>query len=77
MQDSYTTGGVANGSNLLPPVLTGSSPKAGGRTTNGPVWAEDIANDYDMRIMDYAVCHATSFTLKQANFSLTRLEELL
>jgi hypothetical protein len=40
---------------LLPPVLTGDSPKAGGRTTNGATWVEDIANDYGMTLMDYAV----------------------
>jgi hypothetical protein len=54
-QDSYTTGGISNGSALLPPVLTGDSPKAGGRTTNGATWVEDIANDYRMTLMDYAV----------------------
>jgi hypothetical protein len=54
-QDSYTTGGISNGSALLPPILTGDSPKAGGRTTNGATWVEDIANDYGITLMDYAV----------------------
>lgn len=31
------------------------NPKAGGRTTNGYVWAENIANDYHATIMDYAI----------------------
>ncbi|KDN44609.1 hypothetical protein RSAG8_05374, partial [Rhizoctonia solani AG-8 WAC10335] len=53
--DSYTAGGVKDGSPLAPPVITPPSPKAGGRTTNGPVWIENIANDIGARFMDYAV----------------------
>ncbi|KAG8712147.1 hypothetical protein FRC09_020183 [Ceratobasidium sp. 395] len=53
--DSYTAGGVDNGSPLAPAVITPPSPKAGGRTTNGPVWIEYIANDTSARFMDYAV----------------------
>jgi len=52
--DSYTDGGIRNGSALLPPVLIPPSTFAGGRTTNGPVWAEDLANDVGARLMDYA-----------------------
>ncbi|KAG8743861.1 hypothetical protein FRC10_011329 [Ceratobasidium sp. 414] len=53
--DSYTAGGVDDGSPLAPAVITPPSPKAGGRTTNGPVWIEYIANDTSARFMDYAV----------------------
>ncbi|CAE6477649.1 unnamed protein product [Rhizoctonia solani] len=53
--DSYTAGGVRDGSKLAPAVLKPPSPKAGGRTTNGPVWIENIANDIGARFMDYAV----------------------
>ncbi|KAB5593739.1 hypothetical protein CTheo_2819 [Ceratobasidium theobromae] len=53
--DSYTAGGVKDGSPLAPPVIIPPSPKAGGRTTNGPVWIENIANDVGARFMDYAV----------------------
>ncbi|KAH7333650.1 hypothetical protein B0J17DRAFT_721542 [Rhizoctonia solani] len=53
--DSYTAGGVKDGSKLAPAVLKPPSPKAGGRTTNGPVWIENIANDVGARFMDYAV----------------------
>ncbi|CAE6509432.1 unnamed protein product [Rhizoctonia solani] len=53
--DSYTAGGVNDGSPLAPPVIIPPSPKAGGRTTNGPVWIENIANDIGARFMDYAV----------------------
>ncbi|CAE6335829.1 unnamed protein product [Rhizoctonia solani] len=53
--DSYTAGGVKDGSPLAPPVIIAPSPKAGGRTTNGPVWIENIANDIGARFMDYAV----------------------
>ncbi|CAE6474993.1 unnamed protein product [Rhizoctonia solani] len=53
--DSYTAGGVRDGSPLAPAVIMPPSPKAGGRTTNGPVWIEYIANDTSARFMDYAV----------------------
>ncbi|KAH7333651.1 hypothetical protein B0J17DRAFT_133041 [Rhizoctonia solani] len=53
--DSFTAGGVRDGSPLAPAVITPPSPKAGGRTTNGPVWIEYIANDTSARFMDYAV----------------------
>jgi hypothetical protein len=33
---SYTAGGVTDGSPLAPAVIIPPSPKAGGRTTNGP-----------------------------------------
>ncbi|KAI0318729.1 carbohydrate esterase family 16 protein, partial [Amylostereum chailletii] len=52
--DSYTDGGIRNGSKLLPPVLIPPDPEAGGRITNGPVWIENIANDIGARLMDYA-----------------------
>jgi hypothetical protein len=53
--DSYTSGGYANGSTLPPPVLIPPNPKAGGRTTNGRVWIEDISVDTGAVFMDYAV----------------------
>jgi len=36
----------------------GTSPRAGGRVTDGPVWAEDLASDLGATIMDYAVSGA-------------------
>ncbi|CAE6442835.1 unnamed protein product [Rhizoctonia solani] len=48
-------GVVKDGSLLAPPVITPPSPKAGGRTTNGLVWIENIANNIGARFMDYAV----------------------
>ncbi|PVF97902.1 hypothetical protein CPB86DRAFT_826166 [Serendipita vermifera] len=53
--DSYTAGGVTDGSPLAPAVIIPPSPKAGGRTTNGPIWIEYVANDTGARFMDYAV----------------------
>ncbi|KII86154.1 carbohydrate esterase family 16 protein [Plicaturopsis crispa FD-325 SS-3] len=53
--DSYTDGGIQNGSALRPPVLTPPSSLAGNRSTNGPVWIEGIASDIGARLMDYAV----------------------
>ncbi|KAG9037198.1 hypothetical protein FRB95_006451 [Tulasnella sp. JGI-2019a] len=63
--DSYTTVGVRDGSTPAPAVLIPPSPKAGGRTTNGKVWIEDIADDVGSpHLMDYAVGGAvTNVTL--------------
>ncbi|KAJ6578452.1 carbohydrate esterase family 16 protein [Mycena capillaripes] len=56
--DSYTSGGRSDGGPLAPAVLTGTSPRAGGRVTDGPVWAEDVASDLSATIKDYAVAGA-------------------
>ncbi|KAF8829563.1 carbohydrate esterase family 16 protein [Lentinula edodes] len=52
--DSYTDGGVDNGSALLPPVLIPPNDEAGGRSTNGPVWIEGVSGDWGAHLMDYA-----------------------
>ncbi|EJD49110.1 hypothetical protein AURDEDRAFT_143931 [Auricularia subglabra TFB-10046 SS5] len=65
--DSYTAGGNADGGPLLPPVLTGTSPKAGGRTTNGRVWNENVARDIGALYMDYAG-NASDFVHQAALF---------
>ncbi|KAJ7930572.1 carbohydrate esterase family 16 protein [Mycena leptocephala] len=56
--DSYTSGGRSDGGTLPPAVLTGTNPRAGGRVTDGPVWAEDVASDLSATIKDYAVAGA-------------------
>ncbi|KAJ6603236.1 carbohydrate esterase family 16 protein [Mycena vulgaris] len=56
--DSYTSGGRSDGGTLPPAVLTGTNPRAGGRVTDGPVWAEDVASDLGATIKDYAVAGA-------------------
>ncbi|KAJ7192091.1 carbohydrate esterase family 16 protein [Mycena pura] len=56
--DSYTFGGRSDGGPLPPAVLTGTNPRAGGRVTDGPVWAEDVASDLGATIKDYAVAGA-------------------
>ncbi|KAJ7143940.1 hypothetical protein C8R44DRAFT_915762 [Mycena epipterygia] len=53
--DSYTSGGRSDGGTLPAAFLTGTSPRAGGRVTDGPVWAEDLASDLGATIKDYAV----------------------
>ncbi|KZV95767.1 carbohydrate esterase family 16 protein [Exidia glandulosa HHB12029] len=58
--DSYTAGGNADGGPLLRAVQNGDSPKFGGRYTNGPVWAENIANDTGALYMDYAISGAVT-----------------
>ncbi|KAF8191021.1 carbohydrate esterase family 16 protein [Mycena galopus ATCC 62051] len=56
--DSYTSGGRTDGGALPPAVLNGTSPRAGGRVTDGPVWAEGVASDLGANIKDYAVSGA-------------------
>jgi phospholipase/lecithinase/hemolysin len=45
---------VHTGGPLLPAVLAPPNPKAGGRTTNGPVWAEGLTADTGATLKDYA-----------------------
>ncbi|KAJ7681063.1 carbohydrate esterase family 16 protein [Mycena polygramma] len=56
--DSYTSGGRSDGGPLPAAVLSGTSPRAGGRVTDGPVWAEGVASDLGATIKDYAVSGA-------------------
>ncbi|KAJ7803613.1 carbohydrate esterase family 16 protein [Mycena olivaceomarginata] len=53
--DSYTSGGRSNSGTLPPAVLNGTSPCAGGRGTDGPVWAEDVASDPRIEITLFQV----------------------
>ncbi|KXN85733.1 Thermolabile hemolysin [Leucoagaricus sp. SymC.cos] len=53
--DSYTDGGKHDGSPLNPPILHAPNTSAGGRYTNGPVWAEYLAGVHGAAIRDYAV----------------------
>ncbi|KAI0708321.1 hypothetical protein C8Q76DRAFT_627053 [Earliella scabrosa] len=52
--DSYTDGGRQDGGPLAPAVVAPPDPEAGGRSTDGKVWIEDIADDVGATIMDYA-----------------------
>jgi len=52
--DSYTDGGTHDGSPLKPAVVIPPNPQAGGRASDGPVWAEDIVNDTKAILKDYA-----------------------
>lgn len=49
------TGGKHDGSPLDPPVLIYPSAFAGGRSTDGPIWIECVADDIGATFMDYAV----------------------
>ncbi|XP_006458930.1 hypothetical protein AGABI2DRAFT_115896 [Agaricus bisporus var. bisporus H97] len=51
---SYTDGGKSDGSPLDPPILVFPNPLAGGRSTNGLTWVENVANDLNATIKDYA-----------------------
>ncbi|KAJ7716797.1 hypothetical protein B0H14DRAFT_3012609 [Mycena olivaceomarginata] len=50
--------GRSDGGTLPAAVLNGTSPRAGGRVTDGPVWAEGVASDLGATIKDYAVSGA-------------------
>ncbi|KAK0485927.1 hypothetical protein IW261DRAFT_761431 [Armillaria novae-zelandiae] len=52
--DSYTDGGNDDGSPLEPAVLIPPSVLAGGRSANGPVWIEGLANKSGAVLMSYA-----------------------
>jgi len=52
--DSYTDGGKSDGSPLEPAVVIPPNPEAGGRSTNGLTWVENVANDMGAELMDYA-----------------------
>ncbi|KAI0752416.1 hypothetical protein C8Q80DRAFT_1097312 [Daedaleopsis nitida] len=52
--DSYTDGGRQDGGPLLPPVVVPPDAEAGGRSTDGKVWVEDLADDIGATLMDYA-----------------------
>lgn len=52
--DSYSDGGKHDGSVLSDPVLQPPNPSAGGRYTNGPIWAEYLADTIGATLMDYA-----------------------
>ncbi|KAI0767759.1 hypothetical protein C8Q74DRAFT_1282217 [Fomes fomentarius] len=52
--DSYTDGGRQDGGNLPPPVVTPPDAEAGGRSTDGKVWVEVLADDIGATVMDYA-----------------------
>jgi len=52
--DSYTDGGRDDGGPLDPPVVVPPDPEAGGRSTNGLTWIENVANDIGAVLKDYA-----------------------
>ncbi len=54
-QDSYTDGGRDDGGPLAPPVVVPPDAEAGGRSTDGKVWVENLADDIGATLMDYAV----------------------
>ncbi|EIW79505.1 carbohydrate esterase family 16 protein [Coniophora puteana RWD-64-598 SS2] len=62
--DSYTDGGRHDGGPLAPAVIIPPNAQAGGRSTNGLVWNENIANDIGATLKDYAISSAvTNITL--------------
>ncbi|KIY66006.1 carbohydrate esterase family 16 protein [Cylindrobasidium torrendii FP15055 ss-10] len=53
--DSYTDAGKADGSALDPAVICPPNQLAGGRSTNGPVWAEGVASEMNnATLLSYA-----------------------
>jgi len=59
--DSYTDGGKHDGSPLAPAAIIPPNPSAGGRSTNGKLWIENIADDYGIPVLkDYAIAGAVT-----------------
>ncbi|KAF9444420.1 carbohydrate esterase family 16 protein [Macrolepiota fuliginosa MF-IS2] len=75
--DSYTDGGVHDGSALGAPVLDQPNPFAGGRYTNGPVWAEYLANVAGATLKDYAMRGAVVATGQWPSLTGTKSSDLL
>jgi len=66
--DSYTDGGRHDGGPLAPAVVIPPNPFAGGRSTNGLLWVEDIADSINATLMDYAWSSAvTNISLWPSN----------
>ncbi|KAG9310066.1 carbohydrate esterase family 16 protein [Chiua virens] len=66
--DSYTDGGRQDGGPLAPAVLVPPNPFAGGRSTNGKIWVEHIADSVGAELMDYAWSSAvTNISLWPSN----------
>lgn len=76
--DSYTTDGKHDGSTPKPAVVIPPNPEAGGRATNGLTWIENIADDFNSTLKDYAVRVRVSMQYLMLNltfvFSYIRLE---
>ncbi|RPD60549.1 hypothetical protein L226DRAFT_604420 [Lentinus tigrinus ALCF2SS1-7] len=67
--DSYTDGGRDDGGPLAPPVVVPPDAEAGGRSTNGKVWIEHVADDIGAALMDYAQSGAcTDLRLWPSNY---------
>ncbi|KAI0649681.1 hypothetical protein C8Q79DRAFT_900650 [Trametes meyenii] len=72
--DSYTDGGRDDGGPLAPPVVIPPDALAGGRSTDGKVWVENIADDIGATLKDYAQSGACTdlklwpSAIKQADF---------
>ena len=72
VQDSYTDGGGNHdGSPLAPPVIIPPNAEAGGRSTNGKLWIENIADDIGAKLMDYAVSSHIALTVSTETVSQT------
>ncbi|TBU43271.1 hypothetical protein BD309DRAFT_980782 [Dichomitus squalens] len=73
-KDSYTDGGRQDGGPLPPPVITPPDAEAGGRSTNGRVWVEDLAEPFNATVMEYAQLGAVTdlslwpSTIKKVDF---------
>ncbi|KAI0703893.1 hypothetical protein C8T65DRAFT_654550 [Cerioporus squamosus] len=67
--DSYTDGGRDDGGPLAPPVVVPPDAEAGGRSTDGKVWIENVADDIGATLMDYAQSGAcTDLRLWPSNY---------
>jgi len=73
--DSYTDGGVDNGSPLKPAVVSPPNPFAGGRWSNGPVWVEALAEAANATLKDYATAGAVIDATQWPNTDINKTND--
>ncbi|KAF8885774.1 hypothetical protein BD779DRAFT_1611877 [Infundibulicybe gibba] len=75
--DSYTDGGVHDGSPLLPAILDPPNPMAGGRVSNGPIWVENLATSSGAVLKDYAMRGAVINRAMWPNLNLPKVNDFV
>ncbi|KAG5644149.1 hypothetical protein DXG03_009044 [Asterophora parasitica] len=74
--DAYSDGGVQNGSPLKPAVVTPPSPLAGGRSSDGPIWLENLAVTAGATLKDYATAGAVIDSTAYPGLSQSSVRDL-
>ncbi|KAF9011203.1 carbohydrate esterase family 16 protein [Cyathus striatus] len=69
--DSYTFGGASGGESLPLPEVNPPNPTAGGRMSNGKVWAEYLSEAANATLRDYAYAGAVVDSTQWPSLKLT------